>query len=352
MTDTLIDLHAQAAQWFTRRSEPGWTGADERALNAWLAASAQHRDIYDGLSLLNHDLHQIPLAREQSWRPQASMAAAASRDAAVVSRHAAADVVPTALAAPFRGGWSRRAWMSSALAACAVLAVCGGVGWQHWQNEPTYALDIATAAGERRTLDLPDGSNVALNVDSRLTVRYSLNRREVTLERGEAFFHVARDAGRPFTVDSGDSQVKVVGTVFNVRAGAPHTVVKVLEGRVEVRPERAAAQPRVYVLGPGNGLSIDPASHRARQIAAAAETVGDWRSGQLHFKRTPLGEVADELQRYLGQPVVVEGAELALRPISGVAATDNPHAFLQALPVLLPLRVEQRTDGSWRIARR
>lgn len=335
MSDT-IELHTQAAHWFTRRSEPGWTGADERALNAWLAASARHREIYEGLSLLSHDLHQIPLAQDASWRARQQAAPAAARP------HRA----------PAGSRWSRRAWMSSALAACAVLAIGGGLGWQHWQALPTYELDLATAPGERRTLDLPDGSSVALNGNSRLAVRYSKRKRALTLDSGEAFFHVARDAARPFTVDSGASQVKVVGTVFNIRAGAPQIVVKVLEGRVEVRPEREAERPQVVVLGPGNGVSIDPASHRARVIAAAAETVGDWRSGQLHFKRTPLGEVAGELQRYLGQPVVVEGAELALRPISGVASTDNPRAFLQALPALLPLRVTQQAGGGWRIAQR
>jgi transmembrane sensor len=335
MSHQLIALHEQAAHWLMRRSEPGWTGADERALNVWLDASPQHRQIYDGMALTSHDLHQIPLARDAAWRPQAAQAAPlrqAPAPASDVSR------------------WSRRAWLSSAVAACAVLALGGGYGWRHWQNLPTYELDIATAQGERRTLDLPDGSSIALNMNSQLTVRYSAGRREVALQRGEAFFEVAKDAARPFTVDSGASQVKVVGTVLNVRAASPQMVVKVLQGRVEVRPDRAAPRPQVYVLNPGNGLSIDPASLRARNIAAIAETVGDWRSGQLHFKRTPLSEVASELQRYLGQPVSIDSAVLGMRPVSGVAATDNPRAFLQALPALLPLRVQQQADGSWRIS--
>lgn len=336
MNQDLIALHEQAADWFLRRSEPGWTGADERALNAWLAASTQHREIYDGMALTSHDLHQIPLAQDAAWRPRAA-------NRAPVGASQSADSNPSA------SRWGRRAWLSSALAACAVLAVGGGYGWQHWQHAPTYQLDLATAAGETRTLDLPDGSTIALNINSKLTVRYSNSRREVVLAQGEAFFKVARDSARPFTVDAGASEVKVVGTAFNVRAAPAQTVVKVLEGRVEVRPEREADRPQVYVLKPGNGLNIEQASYRVRAIAATADTVGDWRSGQLHFRRTALADVAAELQTYLGQPVVVEGA-LAQQPISGVASTSNPRAFLQALPALLPLRVQQQADGSWRIA--
>lgn len=371
MSQDLIALHEQAADWFLRRSEPGWTGADERALNAWLAASTQHREIYDGMALTSHDLHQIPLAQDGAWRPRAAAGAVSAPGAADgqagrrLNRAAGADnqAVRAANRAPVGASqsagssqsasrWGRRAWLSSALAACAVLAVGGGYGWQHWQHwqhAPTYQLDLATAEGETRTLDLPDGSTIALNIHSKLRVRYSNSRREVVLAQGEAFFKVARDSARPFTVDAGASEVKVVGTAFNVRAAPAQTVVKVLEGRVEVRPEREVDRSQVYVLKPGNGLNIDQASHRVRAIAATADTVGDWRSGQLHFRRTALADVAAELQTYLGQPIVVEGA-LAQQPISGVASTSNPRAFLQALPALLPLRVQQQTDGSWRIA--
>lgn len=358
MSAQLIALHEQAAQWLLRRSEPGWTGADERALNAWLAASPQHRAIYDGMALTSRDLHQIALAQDGAWRPRA--VAGAARAAGAVDGRAgrAADRLLAAGSAAASGlaasstaarGRGRRAWLASALAACAVLAVGGGFGWQHWRHAPTYQLELATAAGETRTLDLPDGSTITLNINSKLTVRYSNSRRQVVLAGGEAFFKVARDSARPFTVDAGASEVRVVGTAFNVRAGAAQTVVKVLEGRVEVRPERAAGRPQVYLLQPGNGVSIDQAGRRVRAMAALADTVGDWRGGQLHFRRTALADVAAELQTYLGQPVVVDGA-LAQQPISGVAATANPRAFLLALPALLPLRVQQQADGSWRIA--
>lgn len=343
----LIDLHEIAAEWFMRRSEPSWTGADERALDGWLAASPLHREIFEGMALVSHDLNQIPLARDPSWRmPAAQQEVAASP----LRRRAAERHLPHASSRPSRIWERRRAWVPAV--ACVLLLMGSGYGWHMWDTTPGYALDIATARGETRTIDLPDGSTVALNFDSTLQVRYYPRRREVVLDRGEAFFRVAADSGRPFTVDSGASRVRVVGTAFNVRAAPPQIVVKVVEGRVEVRPDRHARKDRVLAMGAGSGVAIDPATGEANRVPAAADTVGDWRTGQIHFQRTPLVEVAQELARYLGQPVVLASDELAGQPVSGVAATTRPQAFLQALPEVLPLRVQQLTDGSWRIAKR
>lgn len=344
----LVDLHETAAEWLMRRSEPGWTGADERALEAWLAAAPLHRETLEGMALIDHDLHQIPLAKDPSWRPagrqRATIAAAPVR--APARPPASQSSTPTWAA---RG---RRSWASAALCACVLLLAGGGYGWHRWNNTPSFMLDVATGHGETRAIELPDGSSVTLNIDSSLQVYYYPGRREILLDKGEAFFQVAANTGRPFTVDSGASQVKVVGTAFNVRAAPPQIVVKVLEGKVEVRPDRRAQPGQVLRMGPGSGLTIDPATGQTSSVRAAASTVGDWRTGQVQFQQTPLGDVAHELSRYLGQPVALANPDLARLPVSGVLSTASPQFFLQALPELLPLRVQPAADGGWRIARR
>lgn len=338
----LIALHETAADWLMRRNEASWTGADERALNDWLAADPLHRETYDGMAFTSHDLHQIPLARDPSWRIQAKSHAAPSPGDQPAGHHRQTGAI----------AWGRRTWRPALAAVFAVLVLGGGYGWHRWDNTAGYALDVATAQGETRTVHLPDGTSIVLNINSTLKVRYYPRRREAILDQGEAFFRVASDARQPFTVESGASQIKVVGTAFNVRAAPPHFVVKVLEGRVEVRPDRSAREAQVLVMGPGAGVAIDPVTGQHHGVAAEPETVGDWRTGQIQFKRTPLGEVAQELARYLGQPVILASPDLAVQPISGVVATTAPAAFMQALPEVLPLQVQRQPDGSWRIAKR
>lgn len=329
MTHELIALHETAADWFLRRDAASWTGADERAMNAWLAADPAHREAFDTMARTSQDLHSLPLARVAARR-------ALTPHPAVPARPRAAAVLVRRAFAP--------------LLAASLVLLAAGYGWSRWDDAQRYSLDLHTAQGETRSVALPDGSRVTLNFGSRLQVRYDRLHRAVRLDSGEAFFEVAADQARPFTVDSGPSQVQVVGTAFNVRAAPPQTVVKVRQGRVEVRP-RSDTPDRVLALGPGTGVAIDATSGQHYSVPAATDSVGDWRGGQLHFQRTPLAEVAQELARYLGQPVTLASADLALLPISGVAATAAPQVFLQALPDFLPLRVRQQANGSWQIAR-
>lgn len=241
------------------------------------------------------------------------------------------------------------------LARGAVLGLLGclalGGGWHAWNGAPPQRLHFATGPHETREVTLPDGSQVALNIGSRLEVRYEPRRRVLTLAQGEAFFRVAPDPQRPFSVDAGHSRVTVVGTAFNLRAAPATLVLQVQQGQVELRPDLRAAQGPVLRLGPGAGIAVDIATGRHQAVPAPVETVGDWRSGHLRLQRMPLGEVAQELARYLGRPVRLASPELAQLPVSGYLATAAPEGFLELLPDLVPVRVH-REAGGWTITQR
>ena len=70
------------------------------------------------------------------------------------------------------------------------------------------------------------------------------------------------------------------------------------------------------------------------------------------FRRAPLSEVADDIARYLGQPVELRGRSLADLSVSGYATTRAPQAFLESLPELLPVRVQRQRGGGYVITRR
>lgn len=74
LTPQRLQLHARAADYFARRREADWTGADERELDAWLAADPQHRSIFESLGRTVLDLQQLPrpaLACDAAAAPQA-----------------------------------------------------------------------------------------------------------------------------------------------------------------------------------------------------------------------------------------------------------------------------------------
>lgn len=338
--DTLVDLHETAADWLTRRQEPTWTGADERALNVWLEADPFHREVFDSMGRTRQLFGQLKQFRAET----------AGTAQAVPSPRT---TPPAPVAAPRRSFWGsieRPLAFIPAIAFICAVVVSGG--WYAWDNTPRYRLDVATAAGETRLVELPDGSRISLNFASTLQVRYYPRRREAVLNQGEAFFEVAADAAKPFSVDSGRSQIKVVGTAFNVRAAPPQLVVKVLEGKVEVRTDQTAPEGQVLALGAHTGIAIDPSTGHHVPVPVQADTVGDWRSGQLRFRRTPLEEVAHEISRYLGKPVALASPDLAQLPVSAFFTTAAPEAFIQLLPDLVAVRVQRQPDGGWLVSRR
>jgi len=341
--DTLA-LHEAAAEWLVRRQDASWSSADEQELHAWLAARPAHRQAYSRVARTWEDLSQAP-------RPAlASDGQAAGRPSRTLPRRASREASGRRAVQP--GFWGallgQPVFSKTFAAACAALVVGGGFGWYRWDNTPGYVLSVSTAAAEVRQLDLPDGSHVALNFGSTLEVRYYPRRRELVLNQGEGFFDVAPDTGRPFTVDARQSRITVVGTAFNVRNTPDDVIVKVSHGRVRVQPDRDKARPELS-LGAEQGVTVDARNSTYQAVAAVPDGVGGWRNGRLVYRRTPLGEVAQEVAQYLGKPVELGSPGLKSLPVSGFAATNAPAAFLEALPDLLPVQVKRAPDGGYLI---
>jgi transmembrane sensor len=175
LTPERLQWHIRAADYFARRREADWTGADERELDAWLAADPQHRSAFESLGRTVLDLQQVRrpvLAGDAPAVPQARA------DGPRAHLHAGTP--------PRRP--TRRAFVPVLLSAALVATVALGGGWYAWDHHASLVSEIATGPGEVREAELPDGTRVTLNFSSRLTVRYYPRRRETVLDQGEAFF--------------------------------------------------------------------------------------------------------------------------------------------------------------------
>ena len=235
----------------------------------------------------------------------------------------------------------------------ALLGLAGLLGgtpqlWGLWQQHvPQWQQALATPRGRIARHSLPDGSALTLDADSQVLTTYYGARRELRLLRGAAFFAVAHDARRPFSVRAANTLVTVLGTRFAVelerRAGAPTVLVTVEAGRVRVRPDQAA--PDSVELGAGDALSITAdAVAGAPSLRRSKAEAAPWREGWLSFSHTPLGQAAERINRYRAVPVQVHPGAAAL-PVSGevrIAAADE---WLRLLPQALPVRALFRADG-------
>ncbi|QXG38194.1 FecR family protein [Pseudomonas viridiflava] len=213
--------------------------------------------------------------------------------------------------------------VGGALAACLVLAL-----------NPTFTTllqaDFATASNERRDVRLPDGSLAALDRNSAIAVDFSGTRRDVRLLRGQAFFDVTPDRSKPFNVQVQSLDVTVTGTAFNVDLESNTIEVAVQHGSVKVS-ERDSQRLLNPGLIAGQRLDVDRYSGQARLLAQPASRVATWRNNQLIADNARLGDMVDELQRYLPGKVWLKDPQLAELRITGVYDTRNPQAALQAM---------------------
>lgn len=205
---------------------------------------------------------------------------------------------------------------------------------------------VETAAAQRQTLTLTDGSTAELNARTELRTDFRYGRRHVFLRQGEAFFSVARDATKPFVVETPAGSIKVTGTAFNVRlVPEGRAEITLLEGGVIF--EGGGPAGGVVELRPGEQLdSALPEARRLNPSEIAAATA--WRRGQLVLDALQLRETAERLAAFHGISIAVDPRVAGLRP-GGTYPMDDLSAFFAGLEEVLPVRVVTRAPGYYAI---
>jgi transmembrane sensor len=206
---------------------------------------------------------------------------------------------------------------------------------------------LKTGPAEQRTVQLNDGTEVALNANTRLIVRYDAQVRKVILVSGEALFTVIKHQPRPFVVVIGDRKVVAVGTSFVVRReepGGSSFAVTLVEGRVAIEP---ISWPNILPRSPVTGLKLLNPGERLRfeddtavkEDLPSIERVTAWQRGQLIFDDTSLSEAAAEFNRYGSLKLVIDSAQLGKLRVGGVFRIGDPSSFAHAMASTYHLQV-------------
>ncbi|MBS0417915.1 MAG: FecR family protein [Proteobacteria bacterium] len=320
-------IRKQAADWFVefRTAEPNERG--RKAFLAWLKESPAHMAAYLEMASLWDQSGALEIRAE--WSLEALLDEAKSDHQNVVQLY-----LPGADEA---GHISQRrhVWIRAVgLAASLLLVIGAALGIWAYSLRNTYS----TAVAEQRSVVLSDGSTVELNARSRMRVRFTEHERHVDLLDGQALFTVAKNASRPFVVESRGTLVRAVGTQFDVYSNNSGTTVTVLEGTVAVTPEAAPSQSPPSLINAGQQLVIG-AEGRPRKIHAANPGVATaWTHRELIFEDTPLQEVATEFNRYNRRQLLIRDPSLQAFAIDGVFSSTDPAAlvnFLRARPGII-----------------
>jgi transmembrane sensor len=177
-----------------------------------------------------------------------------------------------------------------------------------------------TGVGERKVIQLADGSTVELAPQSRLYLFKEKDERSVQLD-GEAFFNVRRDPQHPFRVHARGVEVRVLGTSFDVAAYTGENIrVGVVTGRVRV--QQTLVNPGQVATVAGDSVLVE---------AADTGTLSPWRSGRLSFRDVTFSEAASAIERWHNVDIVIADSTLARARVSATFTIQSLAEIIELL---------------------
>lgn len=227
---------------------------------------------------------------------------------------------------------------------------------------PREVNEISTRQGSKTKVQLPDGSVVWLNAGSRLTYNkeYGQQLREVTL-MGEGYFDVMKNKEKPFIIHTSNINIKVLGTVFNVKAYPEdkQTETSLIRGSIEVtiknRPndkiilvpnEKLVVENESFLKEDKKGIikdtppafSLDKLKYRPVD-SAVVET--QWVDNKLVFQDESFGELAVRMERWYDVKIEITDPQLEQKRMNGNFEKETIEQAIEALKLMIPFKHEQ-----------
>lgn len=294
--DAVVD---EAALWMALLQSEHVTEQEREAFETWCGADVRHQRVIDQMSGGLRLLRTNALRRVPSQSVLHSVNAPSSR---------------------------RRFVVGSLVVALAAVLLGRREGW------PGAFGELYTGTGERKPFTLEDGSHLTLNARSRVINLFDARQRLLELRAGELWVDVAKEAARPFVVQTEHGLIRALGTQFLVQHGEDSTRLVMLHSRAEVLTRGGVRQ----VVEAGQSVCFD-----AHDILATQGTKGDesaWTQGRLEVHDRTLAEVIDRLGNYRRGILRLSPQVAGLR-LSGIYPLDDTDRTLLLLQHSLPIRV-------------
>ena len=332
MSDSLMqrsEIDAAANDWLVRKTAGDLDASEEARFQDWLAADARHRQAWQESWFAWEDMARLThLAERETLQP----AALRERLALWLQRSTAAGC----------GALLRPVYAVAAIAA--LLAVTIWLVAPFPSATSGFAELYSTKVAEIRDFRLPDGSTITLGAKSSAGWSTAGNTRRITLLEGEAFFAVAGDAARPFVVQAGDTEVRVIGTQFDIHRGPGTLRVAVAAGAVQVSRVSGATDD-VRRLQAGQQIVVAHAQPLGAVRNIDIKGAGDWRNGRLVYEDVTLDEVIADANRYYDGEIQFAANELRGLKITASFQTTEIEQFIDTLLTVLPVKVARPEPG-------
>lgn len=310
----------EAAEWLMQLHASSVSHADREACARWREADSEHARAWVRAELLMNKLGDLPSSLTMATLDRPINA---ERRAAIVKLATLLAIIPA-----------------------------GFITWRASKQQIGMA-DHRTAVGERKELQLADGTQVTLNTDSAINVIFDETQRMIVLREGEILVRTAHDTAitqRPFRVLTTQGRLEALGTFFSVRKERDFSVGKendrihlvVLEGAVRIEPSNTAAEQLIVQAGQ---KSFFTATRIAPVIATDTSSIA-WTRGMLMADNMRLKDFITELARYREGFIRCDSNVADIR-ISGSFPLNNTDQALAMLGATYPVVALTRLHGYW-----
>ena len=212
----------------------------------------------------------------------------------------------------------------------ALLILVMGAMWLMRDQTITYS-----EAGE---IILADNTVVELRGGSTLEVKpFNASSRDVVL-KGEAFFKVAKDSQRPFTVYTQKTNVKVLGTSFLVKEYEKSVFVYLTEGKVLFAENDSE---RSMEMTPG--MKVEYTAEGLKEVEF--HNLASWKDGLMQYNNQELSYVLNEMEIVFGTEITLENTELSNCLINAILTSESVDLALNQLAGQLRMNVKQNGQG-------
>ena len=207
---------------------------------------------------------------------------------------------------------------------------------KHRPSEIAQMIEVKTNPGMMTKIDLPDGSIVHLNSESKLTYPafFDKDKRRVTLQ-GEAFFEVQKDPEHGFEIAiPHETKIEVLGTSFNVEAFEKDNFVSttLIEGKVRFDYMKNGRK-SVVQMKPGQKLTYDSSSSHVQLAKTNGESEIAWKDGKIVFHATPLPQALRILEKRFNVTFVLSNDRLRSEAFTGSFSHQRLERILEIFKI-------------------
>ncbi len=230
----------------------------------------------------------------------------------------------------------------AAIAACMVMAIAA-IFYLTYRSKSNSSnlITLQAKSAHIDTLMLADGSRVILNAGAKLIYpkEFIGASREIQLLEGEAFFEVQKNPAKPFIVHTDSTEVKVLGTKFNINKSRSKISVILKEGKVAFKKGKDAV-----ILLPGQRAVYSNANGISTPDQVNLNQYLSWRAGTLWFEDRPMDEVLDALEKRYDLNFVVKQPHINKLLFTGKIKSENAAEALKLIMLSSNLRFKSSGD--------